>query len=35
MLEINDIKLLPEGIFPVNLKITYQYQGKYPSIMDK
>ena len=33
--EINEIKELPEGIFPINLKLIDQYQRKYPSLMDK
>ena len=35
MSEINDIKELPEGGFPINFKLIYQYQRKYPSLMIK
>ena len=35
MSEINDIDVLPEGIFPVNLEIIDQYQHKDPSLMYK
>ena len=35
MLRINDINKLPEGIFPVKLKIINQYQQKYPSLIAK
>ena len=33
--EINDTEELPEGDFPINLKLTDQYQRKYPSLMAK
>ena len=33
--EINDIEEVPEGIFPVNLKLINQYQCKYPILMAK
>ena len=33
--EINDIRELPEGVFPIHLKLINQYQQKYPSLMDK
>ena len=35
MSEINYIEELPEGVFPVNISIVYQYQRKYSSLMDK
>ena len=35
MSEIDYIKELPESIFPVNLKLIYQYQEKYPSLIAK
>ena len=35
MSEINDTDEFNEVIFPINLKTTYQYQHKYPSILDK
>ena len=28
MSEINDIKGLPEGVFPMNLRLIYQHQRK-------
>ena len=34
-IEINDTEELPEGNFPVNLKLINQYQWKYPSLMAK
>ena len=35
MSEINDIKELPEGILPINLKLINQHQHKYPRLMFK
>ena len=35
MSEINDTEELPEGLFPINLKLMNQYQRKYPILMDK
>ena len=33
--EINDTKEIPEGTFPINLKLIQEYQGSEPSITDK
>ena len=35
MSEINDTEELPEGLFPINLKLMNQYQRKYPSLKAK
>ena len=35
MSEINDIKELPEGTFPINLKLIQKYQREEPSIIAK
>ena len=35
MSEINDTKEIPEGIFPINLKLIYQYQLKDLSLITK
>ena len=35
MSEINDIEELSEVIPPINLKLIYQYQHKYPRLMAK
>ena len=35
MSEINDIDELPEGVFPISLKIIDQYQRKFPILMAK
>ena len=35
MSEINDIEEIPEGTFPINLKITHEYQGVESSITAK
>ena len=35
MLEINDIEELPEGNFPMNLKLIQKYQRSKPTIRDK
>ena len=33
--EINDTKEIPEGNFPINLKLIQKYQREEPSIKDK
>ena len=33
--EINDNEELYVSIFPINLKLIYQYQRKYPSLKSK
>ena len=33
--ETNDTDELPKGVFPITLRIVYQYQRKYPGLMDK
>ena len=35
MPEINDNEEIPEGNFPINLKLIKEYQRKEPSLMDK
>ena len=35
MSEINDIEKLPEGNFPINLKLIAKNQREEPSIIDK
>ena len=35
MSEINDTKEIPEGIFPINLKLIQKHQREEPSITDK
>ena len=35
MSEINDIEELPEGNFPINLKLIAKYQRQEPSIREK
>ena len=35
MSEINDVKEVPEGVFPIRLRLIDQYQSKYPSLMTK
>ena len=35
MLEINDIEVISEGTFPINLKMIAQYQQTEPILMDK
>ena len=35
MSEINDIKKLPEGNFPINLKWVHKYQRQEPIIISK
>ena len=35
MSEINDTKEIPEGNFPINLKIIEQHQQKYPRLVAK
>ena len=35
MSEINEIEEVSEGNFPINLKLIYQYQQKYPSLLAK
>ena len=35
MSEINHIKEISEGMFPINFKIIFQYQRKYPSLTAK
>ena len=35
VLEINDIKEIPGGTFPINLKLIQQYQWAEPSLMAK
>ena len=35
MSEINDIEELPEGTFPINLKLIQKYQRLEPRTLDK
>ena len=35
MSEINEIKEVPEGTFPIDLKLIHRYQLAEPSLMDK
>ena len=35
VLEINDIEVISEGTFPINLKMIAQYQQTEPILMDK
>ena len=35
MSEINDIEVIPEGNFPINLKLIVKYQRMKPRLMDK
>ena len=35
MSEINDIEEIPEGGFPINLKLIAKYQWKEPSLLAK